>query len=102
MQTLVFEIYGLCGLLVQTLLLRYLLRAVGEVRVLSVGLVAAAAQMVALAFVRAKWQVWCRRSSPRALPSCLLLLAATQCGFPGRCRAQLTGSGYCCRASYCA
>ena len=57
MQTLVFEAYGLCGMLVQTVVLRYLLQAVGEVHVLKIGLAASSVQMVAMAFVNTKWQV---------------------------------------------
>jgi hypothetical protein len=57
MQTLVFEMFGVCGLLVQTVVLRYMLKWLGEARVLTVGLTAALVEMLLVAFINAKWQV---------------------------------------------
>ena len=56
-QTLVFEMFGVCGLLVQTVVLRYMLKWLGEARVLTVGLTAALVEMLLVAFINAKWQV---------------------------------------------
>ena len=52
-----FMAYGACSLLVQTLLLRLLLRGLGERKVLVIGLMASMVQQVALAFAGHKWQV---------------------------------------------
>lgn len=49
--------FGVCGLAVQTVILRYMLKWVGEKRVLVVGLCAACLEMVVVAFLTAKWQV---------------------------------------------
>jgi hypothetical protein len=56
-QTLVFEMFGVCGLLVQTVVLRYMLKWLGEARVLTVGLTAALLEMLLVSFITAKWQV---------------------------------------------
>ncbi len=55
-QTLVFEFYGVLGLLVQTVVLRVMLRAVGEVYVLLTGLVFETMRLVLLGFAQAKYQ----------------------------------------------
>eukprot|EP00208_Stichococcus_sp_RCC1054_P002415 CAMPEP_0206141142 /NCGR_PEP_ID=MMETSP1473-20131121/11913_1 /ASSEMBLY_ACC=CAM_ASM_001109 /TAXON_ID=1461547 /ORGANISM="Stichococcus sp, Strain RCC1054" /LENGTH=528 /DNA_ID=CAMNT_0053535571 /DNA_START=129 /DNA_END=1715 /DNA_ORIENTATION=+ len=55
----VFIVFGVCGLAVQTVILRYMLKWVGEKRVLVVGLCAACLEMVVVAFLTAKWQVFC-------------------------------------------
>lgn len=57
MQTLVLEMFGVCGLLVQTVVLRYMLAWLGEARVLTVGLTAALVEMLLVSFITAKWQV---------------------------------------------
>ena len=57
MQTLVFEMFGVCGLLVQTVVLRYMLKWLGEARMLTFGLTAALLEMLLVAFINAKWQV---------------------------------------------
>ena len=46
MQTLVFEMFGVCGLLVQTVVLRYMLKWLGEARMLTFGLTAALLEML--------------------------------------------------------
>ncbi|EFN55254.1 hypothetical protein CHLNCDRAFT_134588 [Chlorella variabilis] len=51
----IFMIFGACGLLVQTLLLRTLLNWLGEQRVLLVALAASAVQQVILAAAGVKW-----------------------------------------------
>ncbi|KAL4420298.1 hypothetical protein ABPG77_001388 [Micractinium sp. CCAP 211/92] len=51
----IFMIFGGCGLLVQTLLLRVLLNWLGEQRVLLVALAASAIQQLILAMAGAKW-----------------------------------------------
>ena len=56
-QTMVFELFGVCGLLVQTVVLRYMLLWLGETRVLTTGLVAALLEMLLVAFLKVKWQV---------------------------------------------
>jgi len=56
LQTLVFEFYGVLGLLVQTVVLRVMLRAVGEVYVLLTGLVFETMRLVLLGFAQAKYQ----------------------------------------------
>lgn len=57
LQTLVFEMFGVCGLLVQTVVLRYMLKWLGEARMLTFGLTAALLEMLLVAFINAKWQV---------------------------------------------
>ena len=57
MQTLVFELYGVLGLLVQTVVLRVMLRAVGEVYVLLTGLCFETLRLLLLGFAQAKYQV---------------------------------------------
>lgn len=47
----------MCGLLVQTVVLRYMLAWLGEARVLTVGLSAAMLEMLLVSFISAKWQV---------------------------------------------
>lgn len=56
--TLVFELFGVCGLLVQTVVLRYMLAWLGEARVLTVGLSAAMLEMLLVSFISAKWQAF--------------------------------------------
>ncbi len=48
--------FGGCGLVVQSFLLRALLGALGEQRVLCLGIAANLAYMVAMALATAKWQ----------------------------------------------
>ena len=55
-QTLVFELYGILGLLVQTVVLRVMLRAVGEVYVLLTGLCFEVVRLLLLGFAQAKYQ----------------------------------------------
>jgi len=57
LQTAVFELFGICGLAVQTFILRYMLKWLGETRVLVVGLCAAGLEMLVVALLTAKWQV---------------------------------------------
>lgn len=57
MQTLVFEMFGICGLLVQTVVLRYMLMWFGETRVLVVGLISSGLEMLVMAWIKVKWQV---------------------------------------------
>lgn len=57
MQTAVFELFGICGLLVQTIILRYMLKWLGETRVLIVGLCSAGLEMLVVGLLTAKWQV---------------------------------------------
>lgn len=52
-----FMAYGSCALIVQSVLLRLLLRSFGERKVLVVGLIAGILQQVALALAGHKWQV---------------------------------------------
>ena len=68
MQTLVFEFYGVLGLLVQTVVLRVMLRAVGEVYVLLTGLVFETMRLVLLGFAQAKYQVRILTSQRWMLP----------------------------------
>ena len=79
-QTLVFEFYGVLGLLVQTVVLRVMLRAVGEVYVLLTGLVFETMRLVLLGFAQAKYQA--RASSSRQprcrSPACVLKLTITR------------------------
>jgi hypothetical protein len=49
--------FGVCGLLVQTVVLRYMLKWLGEARMLTFGLMAAMLEMLLVAFINAKWQV---------------------------------------------
>lgn len=56
--TMVFELFGICGLFVQTIFLRYILKWLGETRVLIVGLLASCLEMVFLTFITAKWQAF--------------------------------------------
>jgi len=56
-QTMVFELFGVCGLVVQTVVLRYMLKWLGETRVLTVGLTSALLEMLLVGFLTAKWQV---------------------------------------------
>jgi hypothetical protein len=49
--------FGVCGLLVQTVVLRYMLKWLGEARMLTFGLTAALLEMLLVAFINAKWQV---------------------------------------------
>lgn len=56
--TAVFEMFGVCGLVVQTVVLRYALMWLGETRVLTLGLVAALLEMLLVGFLTAKWQAF--------------------------------------------
>mmetsp|Transcript_12814 Transcript_12814/g.38699 ORF Transcript_12814/g.38699 Transcript_12814/m.38699 type:complete len:525 (-) Transcript_12814:561-2135(-) len=56
--TLVFEVLGVCGVLVQTVVLRYMLKWLGEKRVLAVGLGAACLELLAMGLITAKWQTF--------------------------------------------
>lgn len=76
-QTLVFELFGVCGLLVQTVVLRYMLSWLGEARVLTVGLSAAMLEMLLVSFIGAKWQV--RPAAGSSLQVCLLGTMGTTC-----------------------
>ena len=72
LQTLVFEFYGVLGLLVQTVVLRVMLRAVGEVYVLLTGLVFETMRLVLLGFAQAKYQARALMARPPQRPSSCL------------------------------
>ena len=68
-QTLVFELYGILGLLVQTVVLRVMLRAVGEVYVLLTGLCFEVVRLMLLGFAQAKYQARVLPQTPGVLLS---------------------------------